>query len=67
MPAATTENVAVAGAVTVAPTGCVVIDGAAGAAVTVSVAADEVTEPCELDTETSYLVPDSATVVAGVV
>ena len=41
--------------------------GPTAAGLTVSVAADEVTELTELVTLTSYLVPDSATVVAGVV
>ena len=55
---AVTEKVAVAGAVTVALVGCVVIDGATAAALTVSVAGKDVTEPCELLTVTSYSVPD---------
>ena len=41
--------------------------GAATAGLTVSVAGDDVTEPAELLTVTSYLVPFCATVVAGVV
>ena len=64
---ATTEKVAVAGAVTVALAGCVVMTGAVSGGLTVNVAADEVAEPCELLAVTSYLVPDCAAVVAGVV
>ena len=59
-----TENVAVAGAVTVALAGC---DEITGGTSTVSVAALEVTAPTELDTVTSYLVPFCAPLVAGVV
>jgi len=64
VPLAATEKVAVAGAVTVWLTGCVVI---VGPICTVSVAGFDVTEPWALLTVTSYLVPLCATVVVGVV
>ena len=59
-----TENVAVAGAVTVALAGCEEITGTV---CTVNVAGDDVTEPTELETVTSNCVPLCAPVVAGVV
>ena len=62
MPVAATENVAVAGAVTEASVGCVVIDGT-GAGVTVSDAADRRHRTTELDTVTSNFVPLCAGVV----
>ena len=64
---AVTEKVAVAGAVTVALAGWLVMTGAVRGGWTVSVAADEVTEPAALDTVTSNCVPLCAVVVAGVV
>ena len=67
VPVATTVNVAVAGAVTVAFIGWVVIVGVAGVGFTVSVAAVLVTVPAELVTTHSYCVPLLAVVVAGVV
>ena len=47
-PAATTEKVAAAGAVTVTLAGCVVMLGATGGGFTVRIAAALVTEPTEL-------------------
>src|SRR5260221_551025 len=66
-PVATTVNVAVCPAVTVWLAGCVVIDGATAAALTVSVAALLVTLPAELLTTTVNCAPLSELVVAGVV
>ena len=67
MPAATTVNVAVCPTVTVWLAGCVVIEGATAAALTVSVAALLVTLPAVLLTTTVNCEPLSAEVVAGVV
>ena len=64
---AVTENVAVCPAVTVWLAGCVVIEGATGAALTVSVAALLVTLPAELLTTTVNCAPLSEVVSAGVV
>ncbi len=67
MPLATTLNVAVAGVITDAPVGCVVIVGATGAAVTVSVATVYVTVPALFVTTQRYCIPVIAVVVAAVV
>ena len=67
MPVAVTENVAVCPAVIVTLDGCVVIEGATGAGLTVSVAALLVTLPAELLTTTVNCAPLSAVVSAGVV
>ena len=67
MPAAVTEKVAVCPAVTSALTGCVVIDGATPAALSVSVAALLVALPALLVTTTANSEPLSELVVAGVV
>jgi len=67
LPVATTEKVAVAGACTDVLAGCVVMTGAVSGGLTVSVAALDVAEPCELVAVTSYLVPDCDAVVGGVV
>ena len=64
---AVTENVAVCPVVIVTLEGCVVIDGATGAGLTVSVAALLVTLPTELLTSTVNCAPLSAVVSAGVV
>ena len=60
MPAATTEKVAAAGAVTVRFAGGVVMLGGTGAAFTVRVAAALVTLPAPLETTTSNGAPLSA-------
>ena len=62
-----TENVAVWPAVTVRLTGCVVMEGATGAAVTVRIAALLVALPKLLLTTTVNCAPLSAVVVPGVV
>ena len=67
MPVAATEKVAVCPAVTVLLRGCVVIDGATGAAVTVSVAALLVTLPEVSVTATVKDEPLSEVAVTGVV
>ena len=67
MPVAVTENVAVCPAVIVRLEGCVVIEGATGAGLTVSVAALLVTLPAELLTTTVNCAPLSEVVSAGVV
>ena len=59
-------NVAVCPAVTVWLAGCVVMDGATGPALTVSVAGLLVTLPVALLTITENCVPLSELVVAGV-
>ena len=66
MPVATTLNVALWPAVTLWLAGCVVIVGAVGAAVTVSVALPLVMLPAALLTTTEYIAPLSALPVAGV-
>jgi hypothetical protein len=67
VPVAVTEKVAVWPAVTSALTGCVVIDGATPAALSVSVAALLVALPALLATTTLNSEPLSELVVAGVV
>ena len=67
MPVAVTENVAVCPAVIVRLDGCVVIEGATGAGLTVSVAALLVTVPAELLTTTVNCAPLAEVVSAGVV
>ena len=67
MPAAVTEKDAVCPAVTSALTGCVVIDGATPAALSVSVAALLVALPALFVTTTINSEPLSELVVAGVV
>ena len=67
MPVAATVNAAVCPAVTVWLAGCVVIEGATAAALTVRVAALLVTLPAELLTITVNCAPLSELVVAGVV
>jgi hypothetical protein len=67
VPAAVTEKVAVCPAVTSALTGCVVIDGATPAALSVSAAALLVALPALLVTTTANREPLSELVVAGVV
>ena len=67
MPVAVTEKVAVWPAVTVWLAGCVVIDGATGAAVTVSVAALLVTDPELSVTTTLNDAPLSEVAADGVV
>ena len=67
MPVAVTVKVAVCPAVTFLLSGCVVIDGATGAAVTVRVALLLVTLPTESLTVTVNDAPLSEFVVAGVV
>jgi len=67
VPLATTEKLAVWPGLTVWLAGCVVTDGATGAAVTVSVALLLATLLTELLTKTLNSVPLSPAVVAGVV
>jgi hypothetical protein len=67
VPVAVTEKVAVCPAVTSALTGCVVIDGAKPAVLSVSVAALLVALPALLVTTTINSEPLSELVVAGVV
>ncbi len=67
MPVAATENIAVWPAVTVWLAGCVVIDGATEAVVTVSMAALLVALPAALLTATVNCAPLSELVVASVV
>ena len=67
VPDAVVVNVAVWPAVTAWLAGCVVIDGATAAALTVRVAIVLVAEPTELVTITRKLDPLSAVVVVGVV
>ena len=67
VPAAVTENVAVRPAVMVWLDGCVVIEGATGAALTVRMALLLVAVPAELLTTTANCAPLSAVVSAGVV
>ena len=67
VPAAATVKVAVAPAVTIAFAGCVVMDGAAAAELTVSVAAVLVALPALFVTTHRNEAPLSAEVVAGVV
>ena len=67
MPVAATENVAVWPAVTVWLAGCVVIDGATEAVVTVSIAALLVALPAVLLTTTVNCAPLSELIVTGVV
>ena len=67
MPVATTVNVAACPTVTLWLAGCVVIDGAAGFGLTVSVAALLVTLPAAFVITTRKDVPLSEVVVAGVV
>jgi hypothetical protein len=67
VPIAATVKVAVWPAVTVWLAGCVVIDGATGAALTVSIATLLVTLPTKLLSTTVNCAPLSAAVVAGVV
>jgi hypothetical protein len=67
VPDAVTEKVTLRPAVTVWLTGCVVIDGATGAELTVSAAALLVTLPALLLTTTVNCAPLSDVVVAGVV
>ena len=67
MPVATTENVAVAGAVTIWFAGWVVIVGTTGVAAMLSVAALLGTLPAALLTDTVNDAPVSAVVVAAVV
>ena len=67
VPATATENVAVWPAFTVWLAGCVVIDGATEAVVTVSMAALLVALPTALFTTTVNCVPLSELIVTGVV
>ena len=67
MPVAATENIAVWPAVTVWLAGCVVIDGATEAVVTVSMAALLVAPPAALLTTTVNCAPLSELIVTGVV
>jgi hypothetical protein len=67
VPVAAALNVAACPAVTVWFVGCVVIEGATAAAVTVNVAAALVTVPAGLLTTTRNVAPLSGVVVAGVV
>jgi len=67
VPVAATENVAVWPAVTVWLAGCVVIDGATEAVVTVRMAALLVALPAALFTTTVNCVPLSELIVTGVV